>query len=224
MTGRWSFWLARLALRAERYALRRTPTPHDYFAELRSRLAHSAQCTARDAERTALSAQLPAAAVAVILAPDPLSVLLIRRAERQGDPWSGHVALPGGRAEPEDADLVATAIRETAEEVGILLGRPQLLGALDDVMPRSKMPRPFSVRPFVFGIGPPPELRLSGEVASAHWEPMETLMRAETRGELALTIADVTRRFPSYQTAAGTLWGMTERVLDGLLGALSAKR
>jgi 8-oxo-dGTP pyrophosphatase MutT (NUDIX family) len=146
--------------------------------------------------------------------PDPLSVLLIRRSERDGDPWSGHVALPGGREEPEDPDLVATAMRETAEEVGILLERSQLLGALDDVAPRSPVTPPFTVRPFVFGLELQPALQLSGEVASAHWEPVETLMRAEARGELALTIAGVTRRFPSYQTAAGTLWGMTERILS----------
>lgn len=177
------------------------------FEQLRSRLAHSAP-------RTAHSAQLPKAAVAVLLVPDPLSVLLIRRSERAGDPWSGHVALPGGHSEPEDVDLVATAIRETSEEVGILLDQSQLLGALDDVFPRSAVPRPFTVRPFVFGLETQPHLQLSSEVASAHWEPLETLRRADARGELALTIAGVTRRFPSYQTSAGTLWGMTERVLS----------
>jgi 8-oxo-dGTP pyrophosphatase MutT (NUDIX family) len=157
---------------------------------------------------------LPSAAVAVLLVPDPLSVLLIRRSERAGDPWSGHVALPGGRAEPEDRDLTATAIRETAEEVGVLLDRSQLLGALDDVAPRSAVPRTFTVRPFVFGLESQPRLQLSSEVASAHWEPLETLRRADARGELSLTIAGITRRFPSYRTAAGTLWGMTERVLS----------
>lgn len=182
-------------------------TTYDGFARLRSSLAHSAQ-------RTAHGAPLPSAAVAVILIPDPLAVLLIRRSERDGDPWSGHVALPGGRAEPEDTDLVATAIRETAEEVGIPLDPASLLGALEDVAPRSRVPSIFTVRPFVFGLDAQPKLQLSGEVASAHWEPLETLMRAEARGELALTVAGVTRRFPSYQTAAGTLWGMTERVLS----------
>ena len=169
---------------------------------------------AESAQRRARSALLPKAAVAVLLVPDPLSVLLIRRSEREGDPWSGHVALPGGRAEPEDVDLAATAIRETAEEVGVLLDRTQLLGALDDVAPRSSVPRIFTVRPFVFGLASQPSLQLSSEVASAHWEPLETLRRADARGELALTIAGVTRRFPSYQTSAGTLWGMTERVLS----------
>lgn len=182
------------------------------FQPLVARLAQRPRLESRDPR--------PAAAVAVILVPDPLSVLLIRRSEREGDPWSGHVALPGGREEPEDTDLIATAIRETAEEVGILLDRSELLGALDDVTPRSIMKPPFMVRPFVFGLGSEPRLRLSSEVASAHWEPLETLMRAEARGELALTIAGVTRHFPSYQTTAGTLWGMTERLLSELVRRL----
>ena len=77
------------------------------------------------------------AAVAVILAPDPDALLLIRRAERAGDPWSGHMALPGGRQEPTEPDLFTTAVRETAEEVGLTLGRRNLIGALDDVVPRT---------------------------------------------------------------------------------------
>jgi 8-oxo-dGTP pyrophosphatase MutT (NUDIX family) len=195
------------------FQLRNTLIPS--FQSLAARLAQRPRLESRDPR--------PAAAIAVILIPDPLSVLLIRRSEREGDPWSGHVALPGGREEPEDSDLIATAIRETAEEVGILLDRSELLGTLDDVTPRSIVKPPFMVRPFVFGLGSEPRLQLSSEVASAHWEPLETLMRAEARGELPLTIAGVTRRFPSYQTTAGTLWGMTERVLSGVLRELKGE-
>lgn len=158
----------------------------------------------------------------MILAPDPLSLLLIRRAERGGDPWSGHVAVPGGRREPEDADLVATAIRETREEVALTLDRSQLLGALDDVAPSSVVLPPVAVRPFVFALPDMPEAILSAEVAGAYWVAVDTLLRAGARGEFSLPVAGVTRRFPAYQTAAGTLWGMTERILDTLLPILAA--
>ena len=57
----------------------------------------------------------PQAAVALLLTPDPDRLLLIRRAEREGDPWSGHLALPGGRRDESDTDLLATALRETFE-------------------------------------------------------------------------------------------------------------
>ncbi|MDH4045507.1 MAG: NUDIX domain-containing protein, partial [Gemmatimonadota bacterium] len=65
----------------------------------------------------------PRAAVAVMLAQESESVLLIRRAERVDDPWSGHIGLPGGRTSPSDADLLVTAMRETTEEVGVRLER-----------------------------------------------------------------------------------------------------
>lgn len=68
------------------------------------------------------------AAVALLLRPrEQLEILLIKRAERDTDPWSGHMALPGGRREPGDADLVTTAFRETEEETGVPLDRKSVV-------------------------------------------------------------------------------------------------
>jgi 8-oxo-dGTP pyrophosphatase MutT (NUDIX family) len=108
------------------------------------------------------------AAVAVVLAPsgapgDALSLLLMRRSEREGDPWSGHMALPGGHAHRADADLLHTARRETLEEVGIDLSDAELLGALDDVSPMRSSE--IAVRPFVFALATLREVSLSDEVA-----------------------------------------------------------
>src|SRR5688500_19473207 len=79
------------------------------------------------------------AAVALLLrAHEELELLLIKRAEQESDPWSGHVALPGGRRDAEDPDLLHTALREAEEEVGITASRDlQLIGALDEVSPRN---------------------------------------------------------------------------------------
>ena len=94
------------------------------------------------------------AAVAAVLRYDGASpqVLLMKRVERQTDRWSGHVSFPGGRAEPEDATLVHTAIRETREELGVDLSQTaRRIGQLDDTMAvaRGKV-IPMAIRPYVF--------------------------------------------------------------------------
>lgn len=132
--------------------------------------------------------------------------------------------MPGGRREPGDVDLVATAIRETMEEVAIALDRSRLLGALDDVAPASPVLPPIAVRPYVFGLPDRPTAGLSSEVALASWEPVESLLGTEARGDHVLIVAGVRRHFPAYQTGAGTLWGMTERILASLLPVLVGAR
>src|SRR5262245_34151321 len=92
-------------------------TAETLIAGLRTRLSASREARPADfGER---------AAVAAILLPrdDTFEILLIRRAERPTDLWSGHMAFPGGRRSPEDRDLLATAVRETEEEVGLDLAR-----------------------------------------------------------------------------------------------------
>jgi 8-oxo-dGTP pyrophosphatase MutT (NUDIX family) len=85
------------------------------------------------------------AAVAVILREATnrdagTDILFIKRAEKEGDPWSGHMAFPGGHLEEADADLRAASMRETMEEIGLDLGPAQYLGALDQqrAMPRGR--------------------------------------------------------------------------------------
>jgi 8-oxo-dGTP pyrophosphatase MutT (NUDIX family) len=157
------------------------------------------------------------AAVAVILAPDPDSVLLIQRAERAGDPWSGHMALPGGRQDPADQDLVDTAVRETLEEVGLALRPDQLAGSLDDVVPRTPVLPPIAVRPYVFVLDRRPELVLNPEVAAANWVPLDLLLHPETYHTVRFEIRGESREFPAYRVQEAVVWGMTERILSGVL-------
>jgi 8-oxo-dGTP pyrophosphatase MutT (NUDIX family) len=160
------------------------------------------------------------AAVAVVLVPSPDAVLLIRRADRAGDPWSGHMALPGGRREPHDEDLVATAVRETFEEVGLRLGRADLLGGLDDVVPRTPVLPPIAVRPFVFGLAERPPLTPNPEVAAVRWVHLDHLLHPETYHSARLEIRGEPREFPAYRVDESIVWGMTERILTGLLAQL----
>jgi len=157
------------------------------------------------------------AAVAVILAPDPDSVLLIRRAERAGDPWSGHMALPGGRQDPAEADLATTAIREAAEEVGLSLRSEHLIGSLDDVVPRTPSLPPIAVRPYVFLLERRTELFLNPEVAAAQWVPFDHLLHPDTSLSLQLEIRGECREFPAYRLDDSVVWGLTERILTSLL-------
>src|SRR5436305_12336697 len=102
------------------------------------------------------------AAIALVLRPasgplgeiDP-ELLMIKRAEAEGDPWSGHVACPGGRMDPGDRDLAHTATRETWEETGVdLAADGRVLGTLDDISPRTPSLPPIVIRPFVAVVKP----------------------------------------------------------------------
>jgi 8-oxo-dGTP pyrophosphatase MutT (NUDIX family) len=157
------------------------------------------------------------AAVALIVAPSPDSLLLIQRAERPGDPWSGHMALPGGRRDPEDDDLLATALRETREEVGISLSREALVGTLADVVPRTPTLPPIAVRPFLLAVPSRPALILNPEVAAATWVSLEELIRPEAHRLVPVNIQGISREVSAFLLEAGLVRGMTERILSGLV-------
>jgi 8-oxo-dGTP pyrophosphatase MutT (NUDIX family) len=157
------------------------------------------------------------AAVAAVIAPDPEAILLIRRAERAGDPWSGHMALPGGRREPEDPDLLFTAIRETREEVGLQLTAADLVGSLEDVVPRTPVLPPIAVRPYVFLVSSRPRISLNPEVTATNWVPLSHLLRPDTWHPVRLEVAGQSRVVPAFELEDGIVWGMTERILTALL-------
>ena len=161
------------------------------------------------------------AAVAVVLGDQPDAMLIIRRAERDGDPWSGHMGLPGGRRARIDPELLATAIRETREEVGLVLDPAQLLGQLDDVAPRTRTRSLILARPFVFAVAGGPALVPNNEVSGAFWVPLARLQDPATFGEITREIAGVSRTFPAYRPGEGIIWGMTERVITSLLDIIS---
>lgn len=165
---------------------------------------------------------LARAAVGVLFVPDPDSVLLIRRAERPGDPWSGQMGLPGGRSSAGDTDLLQTAIRETLEEVGIDLTPAELVGALDDVAPRSPHLPPLMVRPFVFFLPRRPEVIPNAEVAAHHWVELDALLHPDSYRPVTIQLGAAARDFPAYHVSPIPVWGMTERILAPLVALLRA--
>ena len=180
---------------------------------LAARLAERRPLPVNDPER-------PQAAVAVILTPDPDSVLLIRRADREGDRWSGQLAFPGGRWSPGDAGLLDTARRETREEVGVELDPSTLIGTLDDLAPRTSVLPPILVRPFVFSHQTRQTLDLSPEVALAWWLPLDTLVTPGVYGPVEFARYGTLVRTMGYRLDAGILWGMSERILTPLVRLL----
>jgi 8-oxo-dGTP pyrophosphatase MutT (NUDIX family) len=165
-----------------------------------------------------------AAAVAVILheGDDGLEALFIHRAVRVGDTWSGQVAFPGGRREPSDPDLLATAIRETREEVGVDLSRTERLGVLDDLYPRTPVLPPVVVRPFVFALTARPTIVVSPEVQDAFWVSFRALQAPEVQGEFLIDHPGIPRRaMPAYTLGEHTIWGMSERILTPLIRLVS---
>lgn len=164
------------------------------------------------------------AAIALVLRMGALSepeLLLIKRAEVDRDPWSGHVACPGGRMEPADADLAHTAVRETLEETGIDLARVgRFLGTLDDISPRTPVLPPIVVRPFVAIVPSAVEIVQSIEVAAAFWVPLSALrdQQAWTTGTVRVRGGD--RQATLFTFGTYVVWGLTERVLRQLLERL----
>ena len=162
------------------------------------------------------------AAVAVIVVPTPDAILLIRRSERPGDPWSGHLALPGGRQDRHDRDLLETAVRETWEEVGIELESANLVMSLEPVVPRTPVLPPIAILPFVFLLPSRPQVTLNSEVASTAWIELDHLLLPTTRGRVSLDVAGATRLVEAYQIEHGVVWGLTERILTSFLRTLSS--
>lgn len=173
--------------------------------------------------RPALAAEREAAtreaAVALLLRPrDELELLLIKRAEHPSDPWSGHMALPGGRRESHDEDLLATAMREAREEIGIETSVGDRLGALDEVHPRSVRLPPIVIAPFVLTVPPHASARPDpAEVEAALWVPLSALADERAADQLILELEGSQRTFPAYRYGEYLIWGLTHRILQQFL-------
>lgn len=159
---------------------------------------------------------IPFASVALVVRPRPsdLEALLIRRATFDGDPWSGHVALPGGRRAPGDRTTLETAIRETREEVGIdLAGSGIVLGRLDDVRPRRGAPL-VSVSAHVFAVPPDTGVTLNYEVESALWVPVSHLADTAAAIEHVHTMSSGEAiPFPAIGYRDFVIWGLTHSIV-----------
>jgi 8-oxo-dGTP pyrophosphatase MutT (NUDIX family) len=165
------------------------------------------------------------AAVAIVLREGSSGpeFIVIHRAHRRGDPWSGHMALPGGRQHPDDRDIFVTATRETREEVGVDLEQSgELLGHLDDLRAIGRgRPLDLIIRPFVCAVHAPVTLTPNDqEVQSAFWVPLASLRRHDARGVYRHSFHGQELEHPAFVYEGHTIWGLTHRILTGFLEVL----
>lgn len=158
---------------------------------------------------------LQAAVAVVVRANHGLELLLIKRARSERDPWSGHMALPGGRRDPQDESLQATAVRETLEETGLDLARLGVsLGRLDEIKPESVRLPKLTIAPFVYGVPSHAEARVaSREVEAVHWVALTELRAPETHADVEIPLPGGPRTFPCYRVVDEFVWGLTYRIL-----------
>ncbi|MGD2121792.1 MAG: CoA pyrophosphatase [Gemmatimonadota bacterium] len=165
------------------------------------------------------------AAVSLILREaDELEVLLIKRAEAEGDPWSGQMALPGGRQDPSDTNLLETAIRETEEEVALDLDKDGVhLGRLEALIPATRRLPPITIFPFVFGVPKDTEAEVSSrEVDEVLWVPLSTLRDPSASSTVEIRYGDdSSRTFPCFRVEGRVVWGLTYRILNGFFETLA---
>jgi 8-oxo-dGTP pyrophosphatase MutT (NUDIX family) len=161
----------------------------------------------------------PEAAVAIVLAREPEeAVLLIRRAEREGDSWSGHWSLPGGRCDPDDPDPLHTALRELREECGIVLARQQMQAALPYAVARRRTGRYLLVAPFLFPIDRrPPTILDPAEAVEAFWIPLRNLIDPAMNALRPVPGRPPEILFPAVELNCVPLWGFTYRLLSDWL-------
>jgi len=164
---------------------------------------------------------LKVAAVAAVVRQtgDGVEVLFIHRAEDPKDPWSGHMAFPGGRVEDRDADSLEAAMRETREEVDLDLEKAgTLLGRLSDVAAVGRgRPLALVVEPYVFSIEDRPTLDPNYEVADVVWVPLDFLLDRSNRSTIPWRHGAVSVNLPCYRYQEHVIWGLTFGMVDELL-------
>ncbi len=173
--------------------------------------------------------RLTRSAVAAVMredASDGLEILLMRRAKRRGDPWSGHMSFPGGRMEEGDANTLHCATRETLEETGLdLEAHGSVLGRLSDVVTRRHEKfSPMVVTPWAFRLDSDPDWERNREVVELVWVPLAFFADRNNRKRMTWRMGRVRMPVPCYFYEERRIWGLTLLMLDELLALAEGRR
>lgn len=171
---------------------------------------------------------LKRSAVALILRQEegPVELLMIKRADRDGDPWSGHMAFPGGRMDPGDRHGFDVAVRETEEEIGLSLGpQDECIGRLSEIMTHPQLRRrPMVVTPYVFRLDRHVQFRPNVEVAEVLWVPLPFLLDEDNRERMQWLRGTVKIPLPCYMYEGRRIWGLSLMMLDELIEMINGRR
>ncbi len=171
---------------------------------------------------------LPQASVAVIFRSRPsdgeIELLFIRRAKNPADPWSGHIAFPGGRKDPEDRDLLSVALRETREEIGLELRQTaSFIGRLSrQIAHAGGRQIPLAVNPHLF-ILHEKNLHLdllNDEVSDLLWVPLAFFCDPHNRSSMPYTFKGFPIKVACYRFRGHVIWGLTLRIIDEMIKIL----
>jgi len=159
------------------------------------------------------------AAVAMVLRERDrgLETLFIQRAEHPNDPWSGHMAFPGGRQDPIDHTLEHAARRETMEEVALPLDEAHCIGRLHDVYGGRLKHHELAVSPFVYRTNFDGTLSHNYEVADSVWVPLSFLGDPENIAPYKFPLDPLQRDFPSFHYEHYIIWGLTYRIIASFM-------
>lgn len=154
-----------------------------------------------------------------------LHILMIKRADREGDPWSGHMAFPGGRMDPEDRHGYAVAVRETEEEIGLTLGpEDTCIGRLSEINARPQRGSfGMAVSPFVFKLDREVTFTPNHEVAEVIWVPLEFLLDTNNREKMVWEFKGASFPMPCYMYHGRRIWGLSLMMLDELMDVIEGR-
>lgn len=143
------------------------------------------------------------------------SLLIMRRTEREDDPWSGHFSFPGGKCEPADRTLAHAACREVFEEVGVQID-PQ---SLQSAGPRiNTQLNHIKVQPFYIPLPEKPTVKIDpAEVAYTRWVPRKILTEDAYRRIKAIHPRDPDRLMNCIPLDDYYIWGVTLAIIDACL-------
>lgn len=172
-----------------------------------------------------LPSKRAAVAISLRLGVSGPEMLMIQRAVREGDPWSGHMGFPGGRKDASDATDVACAKRETLEEIGFDLDTyGELICQLSDVNTGWRADRPeMLVAPFIFRVDSTPDFELNHEVDDTLWVPLSFLLDDANRSRHQWDWRGEVLESDAFTYDNRLIWGLSLMMIDELLEIIGSR-